>query len=265
MRITVGWVLLGICVAALLDTEDTESTLQNIRWEDCGMTKEHMYNSFALHDNDYGSHVFLPYFAALLVGPFAAFSLSVGFEACAVIEKIYNVRLMNSSYTGVIDGMLQDPIAGFIGVMVLIIQAYLMKKSIHEIRLEFIQHYGTVGLHLNWDTLGFIVFTVVPLGVGHNVYEWMGFSTRSGVLHIWTMTFSFIVPLIQAVYVGSHNTLGFALLSETYGCIFCAHWASWIGYKNGFPDPFQSTSFWTLVACSLHVLVILYSRRTSDK
>jgi hypothetical protein len=258
--------LARLTASAGYDTEDTEKASVAINWTACGLTKRDMYNSFALHDNDYGSHVFNPYVVAVLLGPFLSFSLSIAYESTSVTEHIYGVGIFHSSssYTGIVDGLLQDPIAGFIGVLALIIHAHIHRRTIAGIRKEFLGAYGQVGVYFNWETLGFIVFTVTPLLIGHNVYEWMGFTTSSGALHLWAMSFSVIVPVLYALCVCKtpvYHTLGFRLMAEVWAVILAGQSLSYIGLNYTWPDPLQSTPFWTAVTLSLHMAVMFYNNR----
>lgn len=254
-----GRLLISGQTLAMVDTEDTELfAIQNTNWTACGLNKEAMHSAFALHDNDYGSHVYLPYLASLIIGPFGGFALSIMYESSAILEKIYGVKVLHSSasFTGIVDGLLQDPLAGFVGAALVIVHVSIHGRTIVSIRDEWASGYGNVGFKLNMDSLGFAVFFILPLAVGHNFGEWVGLSVTSGILHVWTMMLSGIVPVIYTWLRGALHTLGNGLLLETWAVVACAQVISYIGLKTEAPDPVQSTPFWTLLLCTVHVIVM---------
>ena len=249
----------------MIDTEHTEYVLvHNIPWDKCGVTKSEVYNAFALHDNDYGSHVYLPYVISWLLSPFWGFVAAVAYESTGILEKIYGYRMFHStsSWTGPVDGMLQDPVAGFIGAALMIIQSKHCSWSVHELRRDYFQRYGVSRL-FSTQTFAYILLSCAPLAVGHNFIEWMGYSVHDGAFRVWTMIFSFIVPALHAWYKDALTTIIFQLLAQTFALTLAGQCISYACSYYGAPDPCQSTVFWLLILFALS-LCWLYSKPCKD-
>ena len=243
----------------MLDTEHAEAALR------CNVTTHDMRNAFGLHDNDLGSHIFVPYVLSLFIGPWPSIVLAYLFESMAVLEEAYDTRIIGSVFTGPVDGLLQDPLAGIIGAMVLTWHAYVFGGR-RKIRDAFLAPYklGWTRDHVRANA-AFLFFTVLPIAMGHNVYEWMGADRDKAPLRVWTMCLNWIVPLAHALYVGSTRTDGFTCIGMTYVLLFLASLASYVGAREDAADPLQSTYFWALLILEIDNWVLWYRKRTGHK
>jgi len=246
------------------DTDDTEAALiAGTNWTSCGLTRQAMKDSFGLHDNDLASHVFLPYFLSMLIGPWPSIVLAYLYESTATLEKIYDVRVLHpsDSFTGMVDGMLQDPAAAFIGAFTLVCHAYLF-GGLKKVRRDFLAPYG-----LGWGrehrraNAAFLVFTLLPLFQFHK----LGMDDEEWPFRVWTMCLNWVVPLAHATYVGSTSTDGFTCIGMTYLILLMASLASYIGAKEDAGDPLQSTFFWICLVLDLDGLVLWYRKRKGHK
>ena len=256
------------------DTEGTElKALFRIDWEgQCGVNRQYMYDSFARHDNDFGSHVFLPYLFALFIGPFPSIVLAYLYESSAALERIYDMRVLHSrnSYTGIIDGLLQDPLAAFIGAFALSIHASVLQDRV-SIRNGMLNAYGVQwSWDAAWNNAAFLAFTFVPLCVGHNLYEPFGATMTEVPWRVWTMCLSFILPLLHALYIAFWRKTAkdardaYICLGLTFACILVASILSYNGFRQNWPDPAQSTCFWILIMFLIEFPIIWLLRRSAS-
>lgn len=242
-----------------VDTEITE--LRYIDYaKNCGVNKQGLHDSFALHDNDLGSHVLLPFLIAISWNEWIAIILAYLYESMAVFEKTLGFRFIHStsSYTGIVDGLLQDPAAAYLAVFFLYIFCLIANPQkgsfynpIKKFRTDLIKKYTFEG-ETNWipksGLFRFILFSWIPSSLFHNLLsDVFGVSVSTGPLHIWTMTFSWLPVFIHAWYVNAFKNEAFLIISFTWVFIFIACLISYLCFYSEYGTPSNSTFLWIIV------------------